>query len=1232
MASTNRLTLKIGVVFDNTTLKKETLKAQKQLDKAYEDNIKKQKAMQDSLAKKQKTANKATKEQTTLVGKLSSAFKKTAIQISKALIFMQALKLVTGIIKDAVSLAFELDTAFTNFAIVSKATASEIANVNAQVDGLTLELGKLKKEVIDTVTEFNRAGFSIQESLTLAENAIKGANVGATDLSNVTTFLIAGLKAFNLEAEDSSKILDVLFRVANTTAINLEGIGEAFLRSANTLNTAGASLEESAALIAGANESIQDPAKVGTALKTIASRLRGVSEDGEAIPKLAESFNAVGISIQEADGSFRNIYDIFQDLARILPTLDELTRESLLEKLAGKRQKNIVIGLLNNFDTAEQALKDALNSTGEVAQANEKFLDSLQGRTNQLKEAWNQLLQTFTDSDALKVAVTGLKNLVVGINDFITKTPKAIFLASGLLLIFSPLGAIATGIGVLVTTIASIGTISELTTPKIEKLKKEFAEINASIASLNGNIAELEGIENRTLKEEELLQVYKDQLKAKQDLLEIQEREISKARSEEILDIQKDINKALKENRKNRVLLRDTGEADKFLKDDLIANKEALQENEVALREYQIELLKSLTTLKQGSDQYKENEDQLKRVKKGLSLISGELAMGYGIQLTSAVKKQEEFNDAIEESITLTERISNYISDTSDNYQLLSDGLLELETNGYLTDDMLNNLIDTFGASILETGLAKDAFADYVASNKINTLAEIDRLTSLAEAEIATAKAIIASRNAITFSQQGYSTALSGNIEQVDAIISGAEKNISRLENERKQLEGTDKARKSSTSTTTKQVETLSDLELELKNINFQIDLQNKLYSRTSDQDKQIEINNKLVDLYKQQKDALIEQQKELDEQNKSLKNGEEGYEDYIDESIKLSLAIEDTTGSIVKFTNANKELNKTIEEGKLEDLGDDLETVGESINDAIQKQIDNQEELAKASEKYYDDLISNKEKELEALKEANDARKEQVELEELLQNLQDLRERRNNLLNNKKARIVKDADVGFEFTTDPEELKQVNEDIVSAEKAIDEFRLEQKYDSDVKRLETTIANLEAEAEAEQKGYENRIEEFENFQDTITTEIENGGEIQESTVQLIQDTLLGIEIGSYGMRLDEVSNFISEYNTKIAQLNAQKATVDAINSSIKATEAENSMLNSNISQFNGSSIDTSTTGSTPTSSGTGSKISNSNSGNTNTSTSINNLNVNSNETSVLRLVDDATRFSKLIKD
>ena len=56
----------------------------------------------------------------------------------------------------------------------------------------------------------------------------------------------------------------------NNFAISSGGIGDALLNSAASLSAAGNSLDESIALIAAANETIQNPEKVGEHLRPAA--------------------------------------------------------------------------------------------------------------------------------------------------------------------------------------------------------------------------------------------------------------------------------------------------------------------------------------------------------------------------------------------------------------------------------------------------------------------------------------------------------------------------------------------------------------------------------------------------------------------------------------------------------------------------------------------------------------------------------------------------------------------------------------------------------------------------------------------------------------------------------------------------------------------------------------------------------------------------------------------------
>lgn len=74
------------------------------------------------------------------------------------------------------------------------------------------------------------------------------------------------MKAFNIEATDSMGIVDRFNEIGNNFAIDSVGIGEALQRSASALAEAGNSIDESIALVTGANSVVQNPEQVGEML------------------------------------------------------------------------------------------------------------------------------------------------------------------------------------------------------------------------------------------------------------------------------------------------------------------------------------------------------------------------------------------------------------------------------------------------------------------------------------------------------------------------------------------------------------------------------------------------------------------------------------------------------------------------------------------------------------------------------------------------------------------------------------------------------------------------------------------------------------------------------------------------------------------------------------------------------------------------------------------------------
>ena len=106
--------------------------------------------------------------------------------------------------------------------------------------------------------------------------------------------MVSVMKAFNIEASNAMHIVDSLNEVGNNFAISANGIQEALFRSSAALAAANNTFEQSIGLIVAANEVVQNPEVVGTAIRTLSMRLRNSA--GE-LQDLGEDFEGAAESV-----------------------------------------------------------------------------------------------------------------------------------------------------------------------------------------------------------------------------------------------------------------------------------------------------------------------------------------------------------------------------------------------------------------------------------------------------------------------------------------------------------------------------------------------------------------------------------------------------------------------------------------------------------------------------------------------------------------------------------------------------------------------------------------------------------------------------------------------------------------------------------------------------------------------------------------------------------------------
>ncbi len=365
---------------------------------------------------------------------LADKIKLTAERFSQYFGIAKLVNLAWRATRQMVQATIELDDAFTQLRIVTGATDSEMEKFSDTAIKLSKSLGQSVADVTKSIETFSRLGYNLPDASNLAEYATILANTAAVSTDEATTGLTSIIKGFQLDVEDAEHVSDVLIQVGQKYAVSAGELMEAFERSGAALNATNVSFEKAAGLIAAANASVQDSSTVGTALKTVAARIRGSKSDleelGEDTTDLAEGFSKYAKEIEAltgfnimAEGStteFKDLYDIMQGIAQVWDTLSDTSQARVSEILGGTRQLQVISSIIGNWKDATGAYADAMDSAGVATKANDTYMESATAHINQFKASFEELSADVLNSKLIGTIIdAGSK--ILGFLDSISK-------------------------------------------------------------------------------------------------------------------------------------------------------------------------------------------------------------------------------------------------------------------------------------------------------------------------------------------------------------------------------------------------------------------------------------------------------------------------------------------------------------------------------------------------------------------------------------------------------------------------------------------------------------------------------------------------------------------------------------------------------------------------------------------------------------------------------------------
>lgn len=356
-----------------------------------------------TLVSEQKYISRFSKFMTSLSGKFKELLRYSMASFS--------IYRVISTIKNGINIVKEMDAAMTELRKVSNDTEAELSKFRKESYKIAEAIGSTGKEIIQSAASWAKLGYSIKEASELAKNSALYANVGDMDIKVATEHMVSTLKAFNIEAKDSITIVDKFNQIGNNYAISSEGIGAALERSASSLVAANNDINQSIALITAGNIVAQDPESVGNAIKVLSLRIRGsktdLAEMGESTDDLATSTSKLrseikaltGVDMMLNDEQYKSTYQILLEISEVWDSLTDVSQANVLEKLAGKTRSSVVAGLLQNSETLKEVYEDSVNSEGSALKENERYMESIAGHIDVVKNKWQSLWDNGVNKD-----------------------------------------------------------------------------------------------------------------------------------------------------------------------------------------------------------------------------------------------------------------------------------------------------------------------------------------------------------------------------------------------------------------------------------------------------------------------------------------------------------------------------------------------------------------------------------------------------------------------------------------------------------------------------------------------------------------------------------------------------------------------------------------------------------------------------------------------------------------
>ena len=294
---------------------------------------------------------------------------------------------------------------------------------------------KAARALSTTTTDYTNAsliyfqqGLSDKEVEERTNVTIKMANAAGVSAQTVSDQMTAVWNNFDNGTKSLEYYADVMTALGAATASSTDEISEGLNKFAAIAETVGLSYEYATAALATVTSETRESADVvGNAYKTLFARIQGLQQgdtldDGTTLNKYSAALGKVGIDIKDVNGDMKEMDTILDEMGAKWVTLSKDQQLALAQTVAGVRQYNQLVALMDNWQVFQKNLATAYGAEGALEEQAEIYAESWEAASKRVEAAAQGIYKTLLNDEffidvlgGFEKALAGVGNLIQGI-------------------------------------------------------------------------------------------------------------------------------------------------------------------------------------------------------------------------------------------------------------------------------------------------------------------------------------------------------------------------------------------------------------------------------------------------------------------------------------------------------------------------------------------------------------------------------------------------------------------------------------------------------------------------------------------------------------------------------------------------------------------------------------------------------------------------------------------------